>query len=175
MRRVLIWAPLVLFVLVFALVSSGLFKPGDRVVHSAMIGKPAPAFSLPALVKGKPGLASIGFADGKPRLVNIFASWCLPCIVEAPQLARLKAQGVEIVGVATADTPEAMQAFLAQNGDPFAAIGDDRNRQVQLAFGSAGVPETFVIDGKGRIAMQHVGQITEDDVPKLIAALEAAK
>ena len=173
MRRFLLWLPLLAFVLVFGLVMSGLLRPADRTVHSAMIDKPLPAIALPALVAGKPGIAG-GFG-GKPRLVNVFASWCLPCIAEAKQLSRLRAAGVEIDGVATADTPEAMAAFLQANGDPYARIGDDRNRKVQFSLGSAGVPETFVVDARGRIVKQHIGDIREDDVPMLLAALEAAK
>jgi cytochrome c biogenesis protein CcmG, thiol:disulfide interchange protein DsbE len=174
MRKLLIWVPLVSFVLVFALVASGLIKPGDRVVRSAMVGKPVPSILLPALVPGKPGLASADL-KGKPRLVNVFASWCAPCIAEAPQLMKLKQMGVEIVGIATADTPEAMQAFLARNGDPFTRIGDDRRREVQFALGSAGVPETFVIDGEGKVVLQHVGYVGENDVATLLEALAGAK
>lgn len=173
MRRLLIWAPLALFALVFALVAGGLIRPGDRTVHSAMIGKPAPASPLKPLVPNKPGIA--GFVTGKPRLVNVFASWCPPCIAEAPHLMKLKQAGVAIDGVATADTAEGMQKFLSRNGDPFARIGDDRNRATQFAFGSAGVPETFVVDGQGRIAYQHIGDVREDDVAKLLAQLEKAK
>ena len=173
MRRVLIWLPLALFAAVLALVARGLNKPADRTIHSAMIDKPLPEINLPPLLADKPGIKS-GFG-GKPRLINVFASWCLPCIAEAKQLMRLKAAGVEIDGVATADTTEAMTAFLAQNGDPYARIGDDRNRKAQFSLGSAGVPETFVIDARGRIVKQHIGDIREDDVPELLAALEAAK
>ena len=175
MRRVLIWAPFGLFLLVFALVSSGLLAPGDRAVKSAMVGKPLPGFALPGLVPGKPGVASAGFADGKVRLVNVFASWCGPCIAEAPQLMKLKQQGVEIVGIATADTPEDMANFLKNAGDPFTAIGDDRVRKVQFALGSAGVPESFVIDGKGKIVMQHIGYIGPQDMPKILGALAQAR
>jgi cytochrome c biogenesis protein CcmG/thiol:disulfide interchange protein DsbE len=175
MRRVLIWAPFVLFLLVFGLVASGLFKPGDRAVKSAMVGMPMPAFTLPGLVPGKPGVASASFADGKVRLVNIFASWCGPCLAEAPQLTRLKQSGVEIVGIATADTPEGMADFLKTAGDPFTAIGDDRVRKVQFALGSAGVPESFIIDGKGKIVMQHIGYIGPQDMPKILDALARAQ
>ncbi len=175
MRAVLIWAPLLLFAAVFGLVAGGLIKPGDRTVHSAMIGKPVPAIALRPLVPGKPGLSNADMTPGKPRLINVFASWCIPCIAEAPQLMALKAAGVEIDAVAVRDTPEAVQAFLARNGDPYARIGDDRQSAAQLALGSSGVPETFVVDAKGRIVDQHIGDIREDDVPKLIAALEAAK
>jgi cytochrome c biogenesis protein CcmG/thiol:disulfide interchange protein DsbE len=175
MRRVLIWAPLALFALVFALVASGLIKPNDREIHSAMVGKPAPAIALPALVPGKRGVGNAELKTGKPLLLNVFASWCVPCAAEAPQLMRLKQMGYAIYGVATADTPQDMQAFLARNGDPFTGIGDDRRRGVQLSLGSAGVPETFVIDGRGNIVLQHIGYIGEQDMPEILAALEKAK
>lgn len=174
MRRVLIWAPLVLFALVFGLVAGGLLKPGDRTVHSAMVGKPVPALVLPALVPGKPGIATTEL-KGKPRLLNVFASWCIPCIAEAPQLMKLKRAGVEIDAIAIRDTPEAVQAFLARHDDPYARIGDDKASRAQLALGSSGVPETFVIDAEGRIAYQHIGDIREDDVPMLLGQLEKAK
>lgn len=173
MRRVLIWLPLALFAAVLALVASGLIKPADRTVRSAMIDKPLPEINLPPLLANKDGIKG-GFG-GKPRLVNVFASWCLPCIAEAQQLMKLKQMGVQIDGVATADTTPAMEAFLAQNGDPYARIGDDRNRRTQFALGSAGVPETFVVDARGRIVKQHIGDIREDDLPEILAALEAAK
>lgn len=174
MRRVLIWAPLALFALVFALVAGGLLKPGDRTVHSAMVGKPVPVMALPALLPNRPGIATAEL-KGKPRLLNVFASWCIPCIAEAPQLMKLKQAGVEIDAIAIRDTPEAVQAFLARNGDPYARIGDDKASRAQLALGSSGVPETFVIDARGRIAYQHIGDIREDDVTKLLAQLEKAK
>ncbi|MES2989320.1 MAG: redoxin family protein [Pseudomonadota bacterium] len=173
MRRVLIWLPLVLFAGVLVLVASGLIKPADRTVHSAMIDKPLPEINLPPLLPDKDGIK--GGYGGKPRLVNVFASWCLPCIAEAKQLMKLKAMGVQIDGVATADTTQAMQAFLAQNGDPYARIGDDRNRKVQFSLGSAGVPETFVVDARGRIVKQHIGDVRDEHLPELLAALEAAK
>ncbi|WP_213979966.1 DsbE family thiol:disulfide interchange protein [Sphingomonas sp. dw_22] len=175
MKRVLIWLPLALFALVFALVASGLVKPGDRMVHSAMVGKPMPALDLPALVPGKGGIATADFGKGKPRLLNVFASWCIPCIAEAPQLMKLKAAGAEIDAVAVRDTAEAVQAFLKQNGDPYTRIGDDKASTAQLALGSSGVPETFVIDARGRIAYQHIGDIREENVPALLAELEKAK
>ena len=175
MRRVLIWAPLAFFALVFALVAGGLIKPGDRAVHSAMVGKPVPAIALPPLLPNRGGLTNKDLAGGRPRLINVFASWCIPCIAEAPNLMRLKAAGVEIDAIAVRDTPEAVLAFLARNGDPYARIGDDKQSAAQLALGSSGVPETFVVDSRGIIVDQHIGDIRDDDVPKLLAALEAAR
>ncbi len=175
MRRALIWLPLVLFVLMLGLVVSGIVKPGDRAVRSAMVGKQVPALDLPALVEGKPGVSTAALATGEPILLNLFASWCIPCIAEAPQLMQLKQQGVKIYGVAVRDTPEAMAKFLGENGDPYAAIGDDGASQVSIALGSSGVPETYVIDGNGKIVLQHIGYIGEQDVAEIRAALEKAR
>lgn len=174
-RRWGIWVPLVVFLAVVALAAWRLTGPSETVVKSALVGKPLPEFALPAMVEGKPGLSRVDLATGKPRLLNVFASWCVPCIAEAPQLMQLKQAGVEIDAVAIKDTPAAVKAFLARNGDPYARIGDDRNRVVQIGIGSSGVPETFVIDGQGRIAAQHIGDIRADDVPKLLNALKEAE
>lgn len=175
MKRWTLWVPLPVFLAVVALAAWRLTDTGETVVKSALIGKPLPEFSLPAMVEGKPGLSRADMATGKPRLLNVFASWCVPCIAEAPQLMKLKAAGVEIDAVAIKDTPGAVKAFLSRHGDPYARVGDDRDRIVQIGIGSSGVPETFVIDGQGRIAAQHIGDIREDDVAKLLRALEAAE
>ena len=175
MNRLLIWIPFAAATILFAVVGLGLYKPADRTVHSALVGKPLPQFALPPIVPGKPGLASATFARGKPRLLNVFASWCIPCIAEAPQLLKLKEAGVEIDAVAIRDTPEAIADFLARNGDPYAAIGDDKASAVQLALGSSGVPETFVIGGDGRVVQQHVGDIRAEEVPGLIEAVRNAR
>lgn len=169
-----LWLPLALFAGFFALVMVGLYKPADREVASAFIGKPLPQFDLRPATQGRPGLAFAKFTDGKPRLLNVFASWCVPCAAEAPQLAQLAASGAEIDGIAIRDRPEDVAAFLQRNGNPFAAIGADDVSAVQLAIGSSGVPETFVIDGKGVIRHQHIGDIRAEDVPVLLAKLRAA-
>lgn len=174
MRRVLIWAPLVIFALVFGLVASGLLNPTDRTIKSAMVGKPVPAIQLAPLLPDRPGITTLK-PTGKPRLLNVFASWCIPCIAEAPYLMQLKAAGVPIEAIAVRDKPDAVRQFLTRHGDPYVAIGDDRQTSAQIALGSSGVPETFVIDARGKIVLQHIGDIRADDVPKLIAALEAAK
>ena len=112
MKRLLLWAPLLLFALLLGVVASGLWKPADRTVRSALIGQPLPAFALPPMLAGKPATGSVG--QGRPRLLNIFASWCIPCAAEAPQLLRLKRMGVAIDAVAVRDTGPAVQAFLAR-------------------------------------------------------------
>lgn len=175
MKRWTLWVPLVVFLAVVALAAWRLQDTGETVVKSALVGKPLPEFSLPAMVEGKPGLSRADLATGKPRLLNVFASWCVPCIAEAPQLMKLKAAGVEIDAVAIKDSTEAVKAFLSRHGDPYARIGNDYDRMVQIGIGSSGVPETFVIDSQGKIAAQHIGDIREDDVPKLLKALEEAQ
>jgi cytochrome c biogenesis protein CcmG/thiol:disulfide interchange protein DsbE len=169
-----LWLPLVLFLGFVGLVLFGLFRPADRDVASAMIGKPLPEFTLRAATADRPGLTRANLADGKPRLLNIFASWCVPCAVEAPQLAALKAEGIEIAGVAIRDRPEDLAAFLNRNGNPFSRIGADDRSLVQLGIGSSGVPETFVIDGRGTIRYQHIGEIRAEHIALLREKLAEA-
>ena len=151
-----------------------LTQPKDEFVESTMIGQPLPAFALDPAFDGLPGASKADFS-GSPKLLNIWASWCLPCIAEAPQLEALQRQGVEIIGIAIRDKPADVANFLAKNGNPYTRIGSDRISEVQLAIGSSGVPETFVIDAKGIIRYQHIGDIRPEDVPTLMAELEKAK
>jgi cytochrome c biogenesis protein CcmG/thiol:disulfide interchange protein DsbE len=174
-KRWLLWVPLLAFAVLLAVFVNGLVKPADRTVRSALIGKKLPAFALPAIAPGKPGLTTADFAAGERRLLNVFASWCVPCIVEAPKLMALKRAGVAIDGIAIRDADADVRTFLARNGDPYARIGSDRESRVQLALGSSGVPESFVIDGQGRIVLQHIGTIEEADIPTIIAAVRNGK
>lgn len=172
MRRWILWVPLIAFAGLLLVIAKGLYQPAGREVRSAMVGKPLPDFNLPPMVAGKPGLSTAGFQQGKPKLLNVFASWCIPCVAEAPQLQRLKEMGIEIDAVAIRDRPSDIRDFLARYGDPYAALGDDPESSLQLALGSSGVPETFVVDGKGRILLQHIGEIREDDVQAIAQAVE---
>jgi cytochrome c biogenesis protein CcmG/thiol:disulfide interchange protein DsbE len=175
MRRFILWAPLAVFAILLAVIASGLIAPGDRTIESRLIGQPVPRFALAPALPGRAGLSSETLAQGEARIVNIFASWCIPCRVEAPQLAELARRGIPIDGIAVRDRPQDLAAFLARHGDPFRAIGADNDRQVQLALGSAGVPETFVVDGAGVIRHQHIGAINPQDMAAIVAAYEAAR
>jgi cytochrome c biogenesis protein CcmG/thiol:disulfide interchange protein DsbE len=166
--------PLALFALFVGVAGYQLSQPKDEFVHSAMIGKPMPKFAMRAAVPDRPGLANTDLADGRAKLVNIFASWCVPCAAEAPQLAELAARGAPIVGVAIRDRPEDVAAFLARYGNPFARIGADDMSALQLAIGSSGVPETFVVDGRGIIRYQHIGDIRADQVDMILDKLREA-
>ena len=168
-RPSLLWAPLAGFALVILVVAWGLWRPADRLVHSALVGQQLPPFAVPALIPGRPGLTDADFRRGRVRLLNIFASWCVPCAAEAPQLMRLKRMGVPIDAVAIRDTRPAVEGFIARYGDPFQHLGDDRASRLQLLLGSSGVPETFVIDGTGTVLEQHIGDIRADEVERLAA------
>ncbi|MBA4009575.1 MAG: DsbE family thiol:disulfide interchange protein [Erythrobacter sp.] len=174
MRKLYLWLPLALFAFFAGLAAYMLTQEKDQFVESAMIGQPLPAFALEPAFDGLPGAAKADFT-GKPKLLNIWASWCLPCIAEAPHLEALKRSGVEIIGIAIRDKPADVANFLARHGNPYTRIGSDRISEVQLAIGSSGVPETFVIDAKGMIRYQHIGDVGADDVPTLLAELEKAK
>jgi cytochrome c biogenesis protein CcmG/thiol:disulfide interchange protein DsbE len=175
MSRAVRLAPLVLVLMLLGIFVWRLANPPAASVASRLVGKPVPQFALPEALPGKPALASADLATGQPRLLNIFASWCVPCIAEAPLLAELQRRGSSIDGIAIRDRPEDVKAFLARHGDPFDRIGGDDNSQVQLALGSSGVPETFVIDGRGIIRYHHVGPVVAADVPRLLAELDQAR
>ncbi len=175
MKKLLIWLPLVFFAGFFILFASGLLQPDDRVITSKLVGKTLPEFTLPAAASDRPALASAQLATGKPRLLNIFASWCVPCAAEAPQLLALKQAGVEIDAIAIRDARPDVDRFLQRYGNPYSRIGLDARSSVQIAIGSSGVPESFIIDGRGRITYQHVGDIRADDIPMILERLEAAR
>jgi cytochrome c biogenesis protein CcmG/thiol:disulfide interchange protein DsbE len=169
-RRLLFLVPLALFVMIAGFLAFGLTRdPGT--LPSALIGKPVPQFELPPLDgRGETGLSSADL-EGGPMLVNMFASWCVPCRIEHPQLMRLKAMGVPIQGINYKDKPADASAFLADLGDPFNRVGSDRNGRVAIEWGVYGVPETYVIDRDGRIAYRHVGPIQPRDLDRTILPL----
>jgi cytochrome c biogenesis protein CcmG/thiol:disulfide interchange protein DsbE len=173
--RLILWLPLVAFLAFVVVVASGLVKPDDTTHPSRLVGQPLPAFALPPSQPGKPGLSSADLKDGKPHLVNIFASWCVPCAAEAPQLDQLAQAGVHIVGIAIRDRPEDTADFLGKYGDPYERLGQDTQSRVQLALGSSGVPETFIVDGKGIIRQQHIGDIRPEELPAILSAVQAAR
>jgi cytochrome c biogenesis protein CcmG/thiol:disulfide interchange protein DsbE len=175
MSRGLRLLPIVLLVWLVIGLAWRLVKPADTAIPSQMVERPVPRFQLPAAIAGKPGLTSADLTSGQPRLLNIFASWCVPCIGEAPVLRELQRRGVRIDAIAVRDTPGALNAFLARNGDPYERIGADRQSEVQIDLGSSGVPETFLVDGKGVIRRQYIGPLNASNIPGVLRELERAR
>lgn len=166
MRRLVSLLPLLLVVALLGVLAWPILDGRDpRRIPSVLLDKPVPAFDLPGLVPGEPGMASAEFTGparrGTPALVNVFASWCAPCRLEIPRLAGLAAEGVPIYGLAYKDDPVATLGFLEQLGNPYRQIGVDRDGRVAIDFGVYGVPETYVIDAEGRIRYRHVGEVTD--------------
>lgn len=130
------------------------------------IGRPAPSYSLAALDGGDQVVSTS--RSGRPYVINVFASWCTPCRAEHPQLMALQAGGVDIVGVAYKDRPEATLRFLTELGDPFADVGLDPDGRFGLELGITGAPETFVIGADGSIVAVHRGPLTPEVVEETI-------
>ena len=175
MNRALRFLPLLVLIAFVAAVAWRLGSPADQQITSKMVGQAVPTFAMRPAIPGKPGLSSADLANGQPRAVNLFASWCVPCVAEAPLLGELKRRGLPIDAIAVRDKPEDVAAFLARHGDPFDRIGTDPESQAQVALGSSGVPETFIVDGRGIIRYQHMGPIEPGDIPRLLGEWEAAR
>ncbi len=157
--------PAALFAVIAAFLLLGL-KPGrdPKEIPSPLIGKPAPVFELPRLAQAD-AVWSPARMQGKVWLLNVWASWCVPCLAEHPVLLKLSREGtLPIVGLNYKDEPGAATAWLAKHGDPFLDVLADRNGRVGFDYGVYGVPETFLIDRAGVIRFKHVGPLTPDVV-----------
>lgn len=151
-------------------------EDGGRELPSALIGKPAPEFTLPPLYEGEPGLSTADMKVPGVKLVNVWASWCVPCRAEHAKITELAALGLTVHGLNYKDTEEGAKKFLAELGNPFTKIGADRSGRVGIEWGVYGVPETFVIDGEGRIVYKHIGPIQGQDIEKkILPAVEKAR
>ena len=157
----LFWGPVVVFAGLAVALGWGLTRD-PKVLPSALIDKPVPDFNLPP-VKGRTlGLASADLSD-EVSIVNVFASWCLPCKAEHPIWMDLKARNVvPIHGLNYKDTPDDASAWLNRLGDPYKRTGADLDGRVAIDWGVYGVPETFIVSADGRIAYKHVGPVTQE-------------
>lgn len=159
MGRLLYLAPISLFLVLGVYFLAGLGRD-PAYMPSMLIDRPAPEFSLPPLEGREEGFSNADFG-GEVALVNVFASWCAPCLEEHPVLMQIARSGaVPIFGVNWKEKPGDGARWLARHGDPYARVGDDASGRVAIDFGVTGAPETFVIDRNGKVRHKHVGPIT---------------
>src|SRR3954453_4017101 len=130
--------PIILLIWVLGGLAWRLIKPADPAIPSQLVERTLPSFALAPAVPGKTGFKSSDLATGQPRLLNIFASWCVPCVGEAPVLGELKRRGVKIDAIAVRDSSDAVDAFVRRYGDPYQRIGLDPQSNAQIALGSSG-------------------------------------
>ena len=165
MKRYLL--PLVVFLVLVVFFAIGL-RLNPREVPSPLIGKPAPAFNLP-LLNAPDKKMSAQDMKGKVWVLNVWASWCVPCRQEHPLIAELaKSGGVPVYGLNYKDKPADASAWLSKLGDPYAATLSDIDGLVGIDYGVYGVPETFVIDQRGVIRLKHIGPVTPEAMQKAI-------
>ena len=167
MRRLIALTPIMVFAALVIVFGAYALHHNPQVIPRATVGSAAPNDALPGLDGAPP--APLHTALKGTTLVNFFASWCVPCAAEAPTLAALKAEGVTIVGVAWKDDPAKTRAFLARYGDPYQTIFVDQQGVAGIDFGVTGVPETYLIDAKGRILDKEAQPLTPADAEALLS------
>ena len=176
MRYLLFALPLIALIALVSVFALSIDRD-PNLVRSVMIDKPAPIFALPAVPElGVPGFDTASLT-GAVSVVNVFASWCVPCRAEHPLLLALRdVADIRLLGINQADTPENARAFLAELGNPYDAIGADADRRVSIDWGVYGVPETFVVNAKGVIVFKHTGPLTPQSVEtELLPAIDRAR
>lgn len=152
--------PVALFVVLAIALGVGLTL-NPREIPSALIGKPAPEFNLPPVQGRNAGLSTADLKQGEMVLVNVFASWCVPCREEHPLLMDLaRSNTVKIYGLNQRDRPEDAERWLAAFGDPYLKTGADLDGRASIEWGVYGVPETFLVDGKGCVLFKHISVLT---------------
>jgi cytochrome c biogenesis protein CcmG/thiol:disulfide interchange protein DsbE len=175
--RPMAYMPPVMFAVVAVALALGLLFVNPKEIPSALIGQPAPTFDLPS-VDGTPHALSNADLIGQVSIVNVFASWCVPCRVEHPLWVEVGASGeVPVYGLNYKDSQENASQWLADFGDPYTAIGADLNGRVGVDFGVYGVPETFVVDAEGFIQLKFIGPIDrfalENEIMPKVRELQA--
>lgn len=177
----LIW-PLVMFAVLAVMFGLALTGGDPSRLPSALIGRPAPAIALPALeglndgARVVGGFTSADLAKGEVSVVNFWASWCVPCVQEHPLLVALKERtGVKLYGINYKDQAATARRFLGRYGNPFVAVGVDANGRAAIDWGVTGMPETFIVNGKGEIIYKHIGPISAETLEsKIIPMVRAA-
>jgi cytochrome c biogenesis protein CcmG/thiol:disulfide interchange protein DsbE len=166
MRRLVVILPVLLFAALLG-VMAALLTDDERNndpsrLPSPLVGKTAPAISLPAIAEIIPGGFSTNDLKGRVTIVNVFASWCVTCLAEHPLITKLAADGARVYGINHRDKAADAITWLRRHGNPYEAIGADTDARASLEWGVTGVPETFIIDANGKIAYKHAGPITPE-------------
>ena len=172
MRRLVVILPVAVFAILLGIMAA-LLTDGERNnapsrLPSPLLGKPAPAIALPPVAAGVPGGFSTDDLKGHVTVVNVFASWCVPCLSEHPLITELAESGTRVFGINHRDKSEASVTWLRRHGNPYMAVGFDADARASLEWGVTGVPETFIIDADGMIAYKHAGPITRDVLERKI-------
>jgi cytochrome c biogenesis protein CcmG/thiol:disulfide interchange protein DsbE len=168
-KRLFFLVPVVVFIGLAWLLYVGLFQGPPSLLPSPLVGKPAPDIALPALDAQAEKFDRAELGQGRPIIVNFWASWCVPCRLEHSTLEALAARkGIALYGVDYKDKPENARAFLSELGNPFGKINQDQEGRVSIDWGVTGVPETFVIDSKGIIRVHYAGPLNDQVVEQLI-------
>ena len=169
MKRLFFLVPVMIFVGLAWLLYIGLFQGPPSLLPSPLVGKPAPDIALPALDAEAQKFDRAELGQGRPIIINFWASWCAPCRIEHSTLEALAARkGITLYGVDYKDKPDDARAFLSELGNPFGKINEDRDGRVAIDWGVTGVPETFVIDSKGIIRVHYAGPLNDQLVERLI-------
>ena len=173
-RRLVVLIPLALFLGLAVLFLIQLGAGDHSRIPSALIGRPAPATELPPIAgleregKAVPGIPAGAFKDGV-SVLNVWASWCVPCHDEAPLLVKLaQDKRIHIVGINYKDQPDKARAFLTRYGNPYAMNGADVNGRAAIEWGVYGVPETFIVGRDARIAYKLIGPITPENIEAVL-------
>ena len=177
MKRWITLVPIAGFAVLAFFLFKSLWSPEPSIIPSALINKPAPRLVLPALDAQSAAFTPADLTAGHVSVVNVFASWCAPCRLEADQLAALsRLPGVAVYGLAQKDKPAATRAFLDEVGNPFARIARDDDGRASIEWGVYGVPETYVVDGRGIIRLKYIGELTQAGLAEqVVPAIKAAQ
>ena len=177
MKRWVFIAPVAAFAVLAFFLFRSLWSPVPDLVPSALLNKPAPRLTLPGLDSQSAAFTPADLAGGHVSVINVFASWCAPCRIEtAPLMTLSRMPGVALYGLTQKDKPEATRAFLDEVGDPFAKIARDDDGRGSIEWGVYGVPETYVVDGRGIIRLKYVGALTDASLAReIVPAIKAAQ
>ena len=177
------FVPIVIFAAVAVFLGIKLNLGDPSRLPSTMIGKQVPQVMFASLEggaadgKASPGFTNADLAKGKVSIVNFWASWCTQCVEEHPLLGELKAKsGADLYGVNYKDDPAAARRYLGRYGNPYSTVGTDASGRAAIDWGVYGMPETFIVNGRGEIVYKHVGPLSpEAIVGKILPSIEAAK